>query len=152
MSIAKLISSRTYFIPGRLKVSELLFDVPLDHSLPSASGESIRIFGRSVERVETPAAPATADQKVKQLPWFVYLQGGPGFGCGPPQDYPFTGLVLDRGYKVRFYIFSTVALGDSYSSAAFLHQEHAKYRRLRAHGFSLILRGCTTGCKWQDPI
>ncbi|ERF72501.1 hypothetical protein EPUS_07710 [Endocarpon pusillum Z07020] len=103
MSIAKLISSRTHVIPGRLKVSELFFDVPLDHSLPDSS-RTLRIFGRSVERVEKPAAPPAEGEggKPKQLPYFVYLQGGPGFGCAPPQDYGFTGLVLDRGFKMLF--------------------------------------------------
>lgn len=108
MSIAKLISSRAHIVPGRLKVSELFFEVPLDHSLTS-SKRTIRIFGRAVERVETPAVPPAADQKPKQLPWFVYLQGGPGFGCGPPQDYGFTGLVLDRGYKVCSFSLSIVS-------------------------------------------
>lgn len=104
MSTAKLISTRTHLIPGRLKVSELFFDLPLDHSLPthssSSSSKTIRIFGRSVERVETPAAPPGPDQKPKQLPYFVYLQGGPGFGCGMPQDYGFLGGALDKGFKV----------------------------------------------------
>jgi hypothetical protein len=104
MSVAKLISTRTHTIPGRLKVSELFFELPFDHSAPTAN-KTIRIFGRSVERLESPVAPPPADQKPKQLPWFVYLQGGPGFGCSPPQDYGFTGLVLDRGYKVcRFFV------------------------------------------------
>ncbi len=103
MSIAKLVSSRTHLIPGRLRVSELFFDVPLDHSLLQSS-ITIRIFGRSLERVEAPAAPPPADQKPKQLPYFVYLQGGPGFGCALPQDYAFTGLVLDRGFKVRVFL------------------------------------------------
>lgn len=104
MSIAKLISSRTHLIPGRLKVSELFFDVPLDHSLPDGS-RTLRIFGRSVERAEKPATPPAGGDggKPKQLPYFVYLQGGPGFGCAPPQDYGFTGLLLDRGFKVRCY-------------------------------------------------
>lgn len=103
MSIAKLISSRTHLIPGRLKVSELFFEVPLNHSRPT---RTIRIFGRSVERLEKPAAPPAAEgegEKPKQLPYLVYLQGGPGFGCGPPQDYGFTGLVLDKGFKVSFH-------------------------------------------------
>ena len=107
MCVARLISSRTHLVPGRLRVSELFFDVPLDYSLPN-SNKTIRVFGRAVERVETPAAPAAADQKPKQSPFLVYLQGGPGFGCSPPQDYGFTGLLLDRGYKVRFSFFSGI--------------------------------------------
>jgi hypothetical protein len=108
MAVAKLISTRTYLIPGRFKVSELSFDVPLDYSLANNSTKTIRIFGREVTRAEMPAAPPPADEKAKQLPYFVYLQGGPGFGCSPPQDYKFTGLVLDRGYKVCFCPLLTV--------------------------------------------
>jgi len=50
---------------------------------------------------DRPAAPPTEEdqKKAKQLPWFVYLQGGPGFGCGAPQDIPLTEIVLDRGYQ-----------------------------------------------------
>jgi hypothetical protein len=105
MSIAKLISSRAHTIPGRLKVSELVFDLPLNHSLPSS--KTIRIFGRSVERIESPAAPPSLEQEPKQLPYFLYLPGGPGFGCGMPQNYGFLNLVLNRGYKVWIYFFLT---------------------------------------------
>jgi hypothetical protein len=106
MSTAKLISTRTHLIPGRLRVSELFFDVALDHA--NHNSKTIRIFARSVERVETPAAPPAQapDQKPKQLPYLVYLQGGPGFGCAAPQDYGFVGGVLDRGFKVcRMLVF-----------------------------------------------
>jgi len=37
-----------------------------------------------------------------QLPWVVYLQGGPGFGCAPPQDVPLTDIVLNRGYQLLY--------------------------------------------------
>ena len=100
MATARLLSSTTHLVPRRLKVTELLFDVPFDHSAPfDAKARTIRLFGRAVEKSETPAAPA-ADEKPKNLPWMVYLQGGPGFGCGQPGDYGFTKLMLDRGYKV----------------------------------------------------
>ncbi|MCX4966525.1 alpha/beta hydrolase [Streptomyces sp. NBC_00654] len=47
------------------------FTVPLDHGDPG--GEQIEIFGR-----EAVATGRTGEQ----LPWLVYLEGGPGFGAG----------------------------------------------------------------------
>lgn len=95
---AKLLSSRTHQIPGKLLVTELFFSVPLDHSKPH--GERLRIFCRSARKFEKPAGPkaASADDK---LPWFVYIPGGPGFGCPSPQNLPeFTNEVLSKGYQV----------------------------------------------------
>ncbi|MEV6074634.1 alpha/beta fold hydrolase [Streptomyces sp. NPDC052069] len=46
------------------------FTVPLDHSDPG--GEQIEIFGR-----EAVASGRTGEQ----LPWLIYLEGGPGFGA-----------------------------------------------------------------------
>lgn len=40
------------------------------------------------------------EKEEKQLPWLVYLQGGPGMECRPPQDYGWVGTVLDKGYQV----------------------------------------------------
>jgi pimeloyl-ACP methyl ester carboxylesterase len=36
------------------------------------------------------------------LPWLVYLQGGPGFGCAAPQHIPLTDVVLARGYQILY--------------------------------------------------
>ncbi len=47
------------------------FEVPLDHDEPS--GEKLSVFARAVRSVKKSAA---------DLPWLVFLQGGPGFG-GP---------------------------------------------------------------------
>ncbi|HET7095880.1 MAG TPA: alpha/beta fold hydrolase [Casimicrobiaceae bacterium] len=44
------------------------FDVPLDHAKPS--GEALKLFARAVRSVKKSAA---------DLPWLVFLQGGPGF-------------------------------------------------------------------------
>lgn len=139
MHVANLLSARSHLVPGRLKISELYFRVPLDHDQsPSPSNfrsgiskfnsDFIRLFGRSVERAENSVLEADdngnegdddgdnddADdgknlvtkrekkrkKKQKCLPWLVYLQGGPGFGCSAPQGYGFTELLLDKGYKV----------------------------------------------------
>jgi pimeloyl-ACP methyl ester carboxylesterase len=58
--------------PGTV-LTDRTFRVPLDHSRPD--GEQIEIFGREVVAVGS----ASAD-----LPWLVFLQGGPGFGAQRP--------------------------------------------------------------------
>jgi pimeloyl-ACP methyl ester carboxylesterase len=60
----------TYSQPGTV-LSDMHFQVPLDHSVPG--GEQIELFARAVVAAES----ATAD-----LPWLLFLQGGPGSG-GP---------------------------------------------------------------------
>ncbi|KAK2766277.1 hypothetical protein FQN54_007794 [Arachnomyces sp. PD_36] len=97
MAAARLIDKRPHNIPGRLKVAELSFDVPLDYNNPNAA--RIRIFARSVRRLTKPVEPETGE---KQLPWLVYLQGGPGMSCRPPQEYAWIAPVLDRGYQILF--------------------------------------------------
>lgn len=87
--------------PGKLRVSELYFEVPVDYTQPN--GASIRLFARSVQRR---ASGAESEAKERQLPWLVYLQGGPGNGAPPPQDAAWIGPLLDRGYQVRFSCFN----------------------------------------------
>ena len=70
--------------------------VPLDYRNPEK--ERIRLFARSVDRFERPIDPSTKENK--QKPWFVYLQGGPGLGCGSPQNFPWVDFVLDKGYQI----------------------------------------------------
>ncbi|KAL4895101.1 Alpha/Beta hydrolase protein [Aspergillus ambiguus] len=94
---AKLVDKRLHNIPGKLRVAELLFDVPLNYSKPNDG--HLRLFARSVRR---PAPPSEPTAEEKQLPWLVYLQGGPGFGCRPPQDNGWVGTALDKGYQVLF--------------------------------------------------
>ncbi|KEF52485.1 uncharacterized protein A1O9_11327 [Exophiala aquamarina CBS 119918] len=128
---AKLISSTSHQVPGKLTVTELFFEVPLDHADPDGS-EKLRIFCRSAERFEKPAAPKCKKPKTKQqldgkaeddgdgdkdqLPLFVYVQGGPGFGCPPPQDFGITGEILSRGYK--FITFDHRGMGLSTTATA----------------------------------
>jgi pimeloyl-ACP methyl ester carboxylesterase len=59
----------TYRQPGTV-LSDRSFSVPLDHARPD--GEQIQIFAREV---------VAADQAAADLPWLVFLQGGPGFGA-----------------------------------------------------------------------
>ena len=61
-----------YRQPGTV-LTDHLFAVPLDHSRPD--GEQIEVFAREV----VGATKAEAD-----LPWLLFLQGGPGFGAQRP--------------------------------------------------------------------
>ncbi|MFJ1756274.1 alpha/beta fold hydrolase [Kitasatospora sp. NPDC088134] len=59
-------------IPG-IVTTDHVFRVPLDHSAPE--GESIEVYAREV---------VAAGREDEQLPWLVYLQGGPGGKANRP--------------------------------------------------------------------
>ncbi|MFE9680076.1 alpha/beta fold hydrolase [Streptomyces sp. NPDC006285] len=61
--------SATYRQPG-VVLSDRRFTVPLDHDAPT--GETIELYAREV---------VASDRADRDLPWLVYLQGGPGFGA-----------------------------------------------------------------------
>ncbi|KAK1143321.1 hypothetical protein N8T08_006848 [Aspergillus melleus] len=94
---AKLVDRIIHNVPGKLRVAELFFDVPINYSKPNDG--TLRLFARSVRRHNKPVQPAKDDQR---LPWLVYLQGGPGMGCRPPQEYGWIGTALEKGYQVLF--------------------------------------------------
>ncbi|MGW3284890.1 alpha/beta fold hydrolase [Streptomyces sp. NPDC001002] len=59
----------TYRQPG-VVLTDRRFTVPLDHDDPA--GETIELYAREV---------VGSDKAHQNLPWLVYLQGGPGFGA-----------------------------------------------------------------------
>ncbi|KUN23724.1 alpha/beta hydrolase [Streptomyces antibioticus] len=59
----------TYRQPG-VVLTDHHFTVPLDHDTPD--GETIELYAREV---------VAGDKARQDLPWLVYLQGGPGFGA-----------------------------------------------------------------------
>jgi pimeloyl-ACP methyl ester carboxylesterase len=61
-----------YRQPGTV-LTDRCFMVPLDHARPG--GEQIELFAREV---------TAADRSARDLPWLVFLQGGPGFGAPRP--------------------------------------------------------------------
>ena len=63
----------SYRQPGTV-LTDHVFAVPLDHSRPD--GEQIEVFAREV---------AAADKAEADLPWLLFLQGGPGFGSPRPE-------------------------------------------------------------------
>ncbi|MCC9145347.1 MULTISPECIES: alpha/beta fold hydrolase [unclassified Arthrobacter] len=62
-------ASAPYDVRGML-VTDHRFTVPLDHAVPD--GGSITVFAREYSDAELPAG------EVEDLPWLLYLQGGPG--------------------------------------------------------------------------
>ncbi|MDQ1034431.1 pimeloyl-ACP methyl ester carboxylesterase [Streptomyces sp. V3I8] len=61
--------SATYRQPG-VVLRDRRFTVPLDHDAPT--GETIELYAREV---------VASDRVDRDLPWLIYLQGGPGFGA-----------------------------------------------------------------------
>ncbi|MGV9698735.1 alpha/beta fold hydrolase [Streptomyces sp. NPDC003470] len=61
--------SASYRQPG-VVLTDRRFTVPLDHADPA--GETIELYAREV---------VASDKAQDDLPWLVYLQGGPGFGA-----------------------------------------------------------------------
>ncbi|MER5300741.1 alpha/beta fold hydrolase [Streptomyces lasiicapitis] len=61
--------SQSYRQPG-VVLTDRRFSVPLDHDAPD--GERIEVFAREC---------VAAGREDAELPWLVYLQGGPGFGA-----------------------------------------------------------------------
>ncbi|MET9504481.1 alpha/beta fold hydrolase [Streptomyces sp. NPDC006622] len=61
--------SVSYRQPG-VVLTDRRFTVPLDHADPA--GETIELYAREV---------VASDKARQDLPWLVYLQGGPGFGA-----------------------------------------------------------------------
>ncbi|HLQ53624.1 MAG TPA: alpha/beta fold hydrolase [Streptosporangiaceae bacterium] len=74
----------SYRQPGTI-LNDLTFTVPLDHAKPG--GEKIELFAREV---------VAADHLASDLPWLLFLQGGPGFGAPRPTG---RGSWLDRALK-----------------------------------------------------
>ena len=62
----------THRIPG-LVLTDHTFQAPLDHAAPG--GARIELFGRVV---------SAAGNEGKELPWLLFLQGGPGFAAPRP--------------------------------------------------------------------
>jgi pimeloyl-ACP methyl ester carboxylesterase len=65
-------SPRSYRQPGTI-VTDRTFAVPLDHAAPD--GPQLEVYGREIVAADTAAA---------ELPWLVYLEGGPGHGALRP--------------------------------------------------------------------
>ncbi len=113
-----------------MHVSELFFEVPRNYSKPDLG--SLSLFGRLVRKNERPIVPFSPKEEEgrSQLPFMVYLEGGPGFGNREPQDSPVTRFMLDRGYQVLFLDYRGTGLSTPINAeplSAVQPPEQAKY-------------------------
>jgi len=128
-------------------LADHLFAVPLDHGRPD--GEQIEVFAREV----VAAGQADAD-----LPWLLFLQGGPGFGAQRPQgrdswlDRALTEyrvLLLDQrgtGRSTPATRQTLAGLGSAKAQADYLTHFRADSIVLDAE---LIRRQLTGGAPWS---
>ncbi|KAK4226122.1 proline iminopeptidase [Podospora fimiseda] len=100
ISPATLITRISHVVPDALHITELYFQVPLDHANPQ--GRQLRLFGRLVRKDDRPIIPLTPDEieARDKKPYLVYLEGGPGFGIPEPQNLSFTRYALSKGYQL----------------------------------------------------
>ncbi|KIK61165.1 hypothetical protein GYMLUDRAFT_43246 [Collybiopsis luxurians FD-317 M1] len=82
-----------YSNKDQIKVIERFFDLPLDYNNPS--GEKIRVFARNL----IPKNKAKTEKEEKDLPYLVYLQGGPGFEIGLMGSSGYAGEIHEQGYQ-----------------------------------------------------
>ncbi|KAJ5662882.1 hypothetical protein N7507_003613 [Penicillium longicatenatum] len=123
---AKLIDKRLHNVPGKMQVTEWLFDVPVDYTkLPKDGGGMMRLFARSVSRLDSPVEQQPKEESKAPIPWLLYLQGGPGFGCGPPQNYSWVEPVLSKGYHVMFMDQRGTGLSQTITAGTLARQGNA---------------------------
>lgn len=93
---------RTVDFSGKPRVTELIFEVPGDHSKPSSG--ILVIFPRSFTKHELAIAYINEDKACKraQKLWFIFLDGGPGKSNPTPQASPMAKLILDREYEIPY--------------------------------------------------
>ena len=139
-------------------MTELFFSVPLVYEEPSRG--NIRLFARAVEPLTTSSTSSSAlesqtDAPAKR-PWLVYLPGGPGFGAHQPQEYPFTDLILSKGYQVRAgedarfraYRYTFNSLSQGQATTSFLNVVKRRYISVP----NILLRCSTlTTVGWASP-
>jgi pimeloyl-ACP methyl ester carboxylesterase len=128
-------------------LTDHLFAVPLDHGRPD--GEQIEVFAREV---------VAADLTDTDLPWLLFLQGGPGFGAQRPQgrdswlDRALTEyrvLLLDQrgtGRSTPATRQTLAGLGSAQAQADYLTHFRADSIVLDAE---LIRRELTGGAPWS---
>ncbi|KAJ4471627.1 alpha/beta-hydrolase [Lentinula aciculospora] len=83
----------TYINKEQVKVVEHFFDLPLDYNHPF--GEKIRVFARNL----IPKNKAKTEKEENDLPYLMYLQGGPGFEVGLMGSSGFAGEIHEQGYQ-----------------------------------------------------
>ncbi|KAJ2747639.1 hypothetical protein GGI20_000288 [Coemansia sp. BCRC 34301] len=83
----------SYVIPGGT-VYERFFECPLNYSQPKNS-QTVRVFVRHI-------VPLGKESQVRELPFMLYLQGGPGFECRFPGSVKggWHSTAISEGYQL----------------------------------------------------
>jgi len=130
-------------VPGKLKITEWFFEVPRLYDSPSSG--SLRLFARSAQKHDKPVEPEDRRrQKTSQPPWLLFLQGGPGFECSPPQYCPWTKSFTDKGYQMLFLDQRGTGLSTPVSKAVLggRGDDPVQARYLQAFRADNIVRDC----------
>ncbi|KAI7906903.1 Alpha/Beta hydrolase protein [Cokeromyces recurvatus] len=130
----------SFSIPGA-KVFDRYFDCPLDYSNETTSPK-IKVFVRHL-------IPVDKVSSMKKLPFFLYLQGGPGFECALPGNGTsgWIKVAFEKGYQVllldqRGTGFSSQVSSESLDKLFKTDEEKADYlSHFRADS---IVRDCET--------
>ncbi|KAL0631620.1 hypothetical protein Q9L58_009514 [Maublancomyces gigas] len=93
---ATTVKTESYRVAGGYKIVDRWFNVPLDYSSPTS--ETIVVFARSA----IPNKSNDDGESGAKMPYAVYLQGGPGFECGPPNSHPLTNFLFEKGYQLLY--------------------------------------------------
>jgi pimeloyl-ACP methyl ester carboxylesterase len=115
-----MISCQSHVLPGQLLVLEVWFEVPLNYD--NQEGPKLRLFGRIAQHHEKPivsdrrAKDEARGEHLADLPYMVFLAGGPGFGNTEPQDSKLTRPMLSRGYQVLYLDYRGTGLSTPVTS------------------------------------
>ncbi|KAI9314925.1 Alpha/Beta hydrolase protein [Dichotomocladium elegans] len=128
----------SYTIPGA-KVFDRYFECPLDYSKPD--GSKITVFARHL-------VPYDKADQVKKLPFFLYLQGGPGFEVAPPSSASsgWIKAAFEKGFQVLLLDQRGTGQSSAVSARALAHLESDEAKRDYLLHFRAdnIVRDCET--------
>ncbi|KIP01542.1 hypothetical protein PHLGIDRAFT_96890 [Phlebiopsis gigantea 11061_1 CR5-6] len=85
-----MVDLETYTLKDGIKVIERFFTVPLDYAKPD--GQQIRVFARNM-------IPVAKEKSAEDLPYLLYLQGGPGSEVGLGYARTIAPELHERGYQ-----------------------------------------------------
>jgi pimeloyl-ACP methyl ester carboxylesterase len=128
----------TYENKGNIKVIERFFDLPLDYAQPE--GQKIRVFARNL----IPKDKAKTPEDEANLPYFVYLQGGPGFEVGLQGSSGLAGEVHEKGYQTLWLDQRGTGLSTPISPDVLTHlpTDAEKVRYLKNFRADSIVKDC----------
>ncbi|KIJ20795.1 prolyl aminopeptidase [Paxillus involutus ATCC 200175] len=134
---AKVTELEAYTLKGSIKVIDRFFEVPLNYSKPE--GEHIRIFVRNL----VPLDEVKGGKNEGNLPYFLYLQGGPGFEVDLFSSLDLAEIVHKKGYQTLWLDQRGTGLSSPINADVFKgkgDQEIAQYlKQFRADN---IVRDC----------